>query len=156
MTRALGTTGLQLTELGFGGGAIGGLYAAVEREAAIVAMQAAWDAGMRYFDTAPFYGFGLSERRVLVIIVSPEGDVLGKGLVRYTAAEGRAIAGLRSGEIETILGYQGRAALGREVRVEAVSFRPWSLELEIQGLQVAGATPGSMPFAKQWPGGWSC
>jgi len=35
----------------------------------------------------------------------------------------------------------GRAALGREVRVEAVSFRPWSLELEIKGVQVAGATP---------------
>lgn len=46
-----------------------------------------------------------------VAILSPEGDVLGKGLVRYTAAEGRAIAGHRSGEIETILGYQGRAAL---------------------------------------------
>jgi uncharacterized protein involved in outer membrane biogenesis len=36
---------------------------------------------------------------------------------------------------------QGRAALGRELRVEAVSFRPWSLELEFTGLQVAGATP---------------
>ena len=46
-----------------------------------------------------------------VAILSPEGDVLGKGLVRYTAAEGRAIAGHRSGEIEAILGYQGRAAL---------------------------------------------
>ena len=64
MTRALGTTGLQLTELGFGGAGIGGLYVPVGREAAMEAMQAAWDAGMRYFDTAPFYGFGLSERRV--------------------------------------------------------------------------------------------
>lgn len=46
-----------------------------------------------------------------VAILSPEGVVLGKGLVRYTAAEARAIAGHRSGEIEAILGYQGRAAL---------------------------------------------
>ena len=46
-----------------------------------------------------------------VAIVSPEGDILGKGLVRYTAAEATAIAGHRSGEIEAILGYQGRAAL---------------------------------------------
>ena len=46
-----------------------------------------------------------------VAIVSPEGDTLGKGLVRYTAVEARAIAGHRSGEIEAILGYQGRAAL---------------------------------------------
>jgi len=46
-----------------------------------------------------------------VAILSPEGVVLGKGLVRYTAAEAKLIAGHRSGEIATILGYQGRAAL---------------------------------------------
>ncbi|VDC30267.1 Glutamate 5-kinase [Pseudogemmobacter humi] len=46
-----------------------------------------------------------------VAILSPEGAVLGKGLVRYTSAEAKAIAGHRSGEIEAILGYQGRAAL---------------------------------------------
>jgi glutamate 5-kinase len=46
-----------------------------------------------------------------VAILSPEGAVLGKGLVRYTSAEARAIAGHRSGDIEGILGYQGRAAL---------------------------------------------
>ena len=46
-----------------------------------------------------------------VALVSPEGDILGKGLVRYTAVEAKAIAGHRSGEIEAILGYQGRAAV---------------------------------------------
>nr|WP_205518815.1 glutamate 5-kinase [Pseudotabrizicola algicola] len=46
-----------------------------------------------------------------VSILSPEGVVLGKGLVRYTAAEAKAIAGHRSGDIAGILGYQGRAAL---------------------------------------------
>jgi glutamate 5-kinase len=46
-----------------------------------------------------------------VAILSPEGVVLGKGLVRYTAAEAKLIAGHRSGEIAAILGYQGRAAL---------------------------------------------
>ena len=46
-----------------------------------------------------------------VALVSPEGDILGKGLVRYTAVEAKAIAGHRSGEIEAILGYEGRAAL---------------------------------------------
>ena len=44
-------------------------------------------------------------------ILDPLGNVLGKGLVRYTAAEARAIAGHRSGEIVAILGYEGRAAL---------------------------------------------
>ena len=46
-----------------------------------------------------------------VAILSPEGVVLGKGLVRYTSTEARKIAGHRSTEIEAILGYQGRAAL---------------------------------------------
>ena len=46
-----------------------------------------------------------------VAILDPVGNVLGKGLVRYTVAEARAIAGHRSGEIGAILGYEGRAAL---------------------------------------------
>lgn len=46
-----------------------------------------------------------------VTILGPTGEVLGKGLVRYTVAEATAIAGHRSGQIEAILGYAGRAAL---------------------------------------------
>jgi len=46
-----------------------------------------------------------------VAIVGVAGEGLGKGLIRYTAEEARAIAGHRSGEIEAILGYAGRAAL---------------------------------------------
>ena len=46
-----------------------------------------------------------------VRIDGPDGNELGKGLIRYTAAEARAIAGHRSTEIEAILGYPGRAAL---------------------------------------------
>jgi glutamate 5-kinase len=46
-----------------------------------------------------------------VAIVGPGAEVLGKGLVRYTALEARAIAGHRSAEIERILGYAARAAL---------------------------------------------
>ena len=46
-----------------------------------------------------------------VDILSPEGDVLGRGLTRYTSTEARAIMGHRTHEIETILGYAGRAAL---------------------------------------------
>ena len=46
-----------------------------------------------------------------VALVSPEGTVIGKGLVRYTAVEAKAIAGHRSGEIAAILGYEGRSVL---------------------------------------------
>ena len=46
-----------------------------------------------------------------VALVSPEGTIIGKGLVRYTAVEAKAIAGHRSGEIAAILGYEGRSVL---------------------------------------------
>ena len=46
-----------------------------------------------------------------VAIVGPDGTGLGKGLTRYTACEVKQIAGHKSGEIENILGYAGRAAL---------------------------------------------
>jgi D-threo-aldose 1-dehydrogenase len=55
---------LALTRIGFGGAAIGNLFTAVEDEAAAAAVDAAWDNGIRYFDTAPHYGLGLSERRI--------------------------------------------------------------------------------------------
>ncbi|MCE8421482.1 glutamate 5-kinase, partial [Rhodovulum sulfidophilum] len=46
-----------------------------------------------------------------VEIAGPMGEVLGRGLTRYTAVEAVQIAGHRSAEIEGILGYSGRAAL---------------------------------------------
>ncbi|GAA1263661.1 aldo/keto reductase [Saccharothrix xinjiangensis] len=52
------------SRLGFGGGPIGNLFTEVSDEDAADALTAAWDAGIRYFDTAPHYGLGLSERRL--------------------------------------------------------------------------------------------
>jgi D-threo-aldose 1-dehydrogenase len=48
----------------FGGAPIGGLYAPVSDEQAAAALEAAWTAGVRAYDTAPHYGAGLSERRI--------------------------------------------------------------------------------------------
>jgi D-threo-aldose 1-dehydrogenase len=50
--------------LGIGTAPIGGLYTAATDEEAAATLDAAWDAGLRYFDTAPHYGLGLSERRL--------------------------------------------------------------------------------------------
>jgi D-threo-aldose 1-dehydrogenase len=63
-TRQLGKTEIQLTELGFGGAAVGNLYRPTSQEEAFTAIQTAWQSGVRYFDTAPSYGYGLSERRI--------------------------------------------------------------------------------------------
>ncbi|WP_296370825.1 MULTISPECIES: aldo/keto reductase [unclassified Pseudonocardia] len=60
-----------LGPVGFGGAAIGNLYSAVDDDTAAAAVHGAWEAGIRYFDTAPHYGLGLSERR------------LGAALARY-------------------------------------------------------------------------
>ncbi|RIQ11130.1 aldo/keto reductase [Jiangella rhizosphaerae] len=50
--------------LGFGAASIGNLSGPVSDENAAATVAAAWDAGVRYFDTAPHYGLGLSERRL--------------------------------------------------------------------------------------------
>lgn len=49
---------------GFGASSLGNLYAPLSDGEARAAVDAAWDCGVRYFDTAPFYGFGLSEQRL--------------------------------------------------------------------------------------------
>lgn len=53
-----------LSRLGFGGAPIGNLFRAVTDQQAHEALEEAWTAGIRYFDTAPHYGLGLSERRL--------------------------------------------------------------------------------------------
>ncbi|MEV0581102.1 MULTISPECIES: aldo/keto reductase [unclassified Streptomyces] len=60
----LGNSAVEVTELSFGAAAIGNLFSAVDPAQAAAAVDAAWDEGVRYFDTAPHYGLGLSERRL--------------------------------------------------------------------------------------------
>lgn len=63
-TRRLGRTDCAVSVFGFGGAPIGNLYAPIAEEESRALLAATWDAGLRFYDTAPFYGFGLSERRV--------------------------------------------------------------------------------------------
>jgi D-threo-aldose 1-dehydrogenase len=61
---ALGRGGLQAGRFSFGGAPLGGLFHPVDERQAEECLEAAWSAGLRYFDTAPHYGAGLSERRI--------------------------------------------------------------------------------------------
>ena len=80
--RKMGRTDCALPELGFGAAAMGNLYAAIDDASAAVTLDAALSAGFRYFDTAPHYGRGLSERRL--------GDALrGRGDVIVSTKVGR-------------------------------------------------------------------
>lgn len=63
-TRQIANTGLRVPTLGFGGAQLGGLFDAVDETEATETLSAAFSEGMTYVDTAPFYGFGLSERRI--------------------------------------------------------------------------------------------
>lgn len=62
--RRLGNSTVTVSPLGFGAAGIGNLYRAVDEQTAHAALDAAWEADIRYFDTAPHYGLGLSERRL--------------------------------------------------------------------------------------------
>jgi D-threo-aldose 1-dehydrogenase len=60
----LGNGGLTFTELGFGAAPLGNLYTSISDVQADAILARAWAAGVRYYDTAPLYGFGLSETRL--------------------------------------------------------------------------------------------
>ncbi|MFJ9870658.1 aldo/keto reductase [Streptomyces sp. NPDC101165] len=60
----LGRSGVEVSPLGFGAAGIGNLYTPMDDEQAYEAVHAAWARGIRYFDTAPHYGLGRSERRL--------------------------------------------------------------------------------------------
>lgn len=60
----LGNSSVPVSPLGLGGGPLGNLYQAISDEQAAATVAAAWQVGVRYFDTAPHYGLGLSERRL--------------------------------------------------------------------------------------------
>jgi D-threo-aldose 1-dehydrogenase len=63
-TRPLGRTDVTVSEIGFGSGPLGGFYGPVGADRAAATVHAAWQGGIRYFDTAPLYGYGQSELRL--------------------------------------------------------------------------------------------
>lgn len=73
--RVLGKSGVEVSQLGFGGAGLGELFVKVDEATASATLNAAWDAGIRYFDTAPWYGNGLSEIRTGRLLDNqPRGD----------------------------------------------------------------------------------
>jgi D-threo-aldose 1-dehydrogenase len=66
--------GMAVTELGFGGASLGNLYTETSDTEARLAVDAAWHGGVRYYDTAPHYGLGLSERRLAAALAGRPRD----------------------------------------------------------------------------------
>jgi len=91
-SRPLGKRGPQVTALGLGCAPLGNLYRAISDDDATAVVDAAWNAGIRVFDTAPLYGNGLAEVRV------------GAALKDIGAARERIVIGTKVGWIPGALG----------------------------------------------------
>ena len=61
---SIGAAGVGITRLGFGSASIGGLFTAVHEEDARATLEHAYSMGIRYFDVAPLYGYGVAEQRL--------------------------------------------------------------------------------------------
>ncbi|MFB6611643.1 aldo/keto reductase [Agromyces sp. NPDC056379] len=96
MTGGAVTSAERLGPLGYGAAPIGNLYREVSDDAARSALEAAWDGGIRYFDTAPHYGLGLSERRLGAFLATkPRGDFVVSTKVGRVLEPNPAFAGGR-------------------------------------------------------------
>jgi D-threo-aldose 1-dehydrogenase len=104
--RRLGATDIRLPVLGFGAAPIGNLYTEVTDDEAMRAIGVALEKGIRYFDTAPYYGYGLSESRLgqglkgvsrdSVRISTKVGRRIYEDTTREPGQEGFAVAGYKA------------------------------------------------------------
>lgn len=72
--RTIGRTDVEVTAWGMGCAPLGGVGDRIANEDSDSILEAAWDAGIRYFDTAPLYGHGLSEKRVGRVLANKNRD----------------------------------------------------------------------------------
>ncbi len=80
--------GLDITVMGLGGTGLGNMYSAVDTDAAVGAVHAAFASGIRYFDTAPVYGFGLAESRLgEALRTLPRDEIVISSKVGYDLVE---------------------------------------------------------------------
>ena len=125
--RPLGRTGLEVTGIGLGTAPLGGLFAPVSDSDADATVRRALDLGIRYVDTAPLYGHGLSEQRLgaslrragddevvmstkvgRIIIADPHADT---GIYKGIAASRAAFDFTRRGVLRSL--DESLARLGR-------------------------------------------
>jgi len=58
----VGKTGISVSRVALGTAPLGSLYTSIPEAQGVATIQAAWEAGVRFFDTAPYYGAGQAER----------------------------------------------------------------------------------------------
>jgi D-threo-aldose 1-dehydrogenase len=102
--RQLGRTPLRVTQLGLGTAPLGGFRGAIPEDEAVATIRTAYDAGLRLFDTAPYYGYGRAELRVgeALRLLPRESFVLSTKVGRWMSPlrPGDAREGLRAGGLD--------------------------------------------------------
>lgn len=106
--RKLGRTGLEVSILGYGAGAVGGLFTKGEANDQERAVARAIEAGVNYFDTAARYGDGESERNLGRVLKALKADVVVGTKFRLTAADRADVEGLIVRSTEESLKRMGR------------------------------------------------
>jgi len=106
ISRQLPRASLAVPTLGFGAAAIGNLYSVVADEVAEAAVREAYRLGIRFFDTAPYYGYGLSEQRLGdalasiiaddVVISTKVGRLIVASMEDKSVTDGFAVSGRRA------------------------------------------------------------
>jgi L-galactose dehydrogenase/L-glyceraldehyde 3-phosphate reductase len=109
--RALGKTGLQVSMLGFGCGNVGGLIIRGEHPDRVRTVARAMEAGINYFDTAPSYGDGQSERHLGQVLRELRANVLVGTKVRIAPEELGDPRGAITRSVEASLQRLGREAV---------------------------------------------
>ena len=115
--RRLGSSRVEVTRTMLGTAPLGGLFERVPDEDAEATLQAAWDAGIRAFDTAPHYGVGLAETRLGRFLTGIPRDQ-----VAVSTKVGRRLVPAE-GPVEGEDGFFGTPALAREFDYSADGVR---------------------------------
>ncbi|MEO1645886.1 MAG: aldo/keto reductase, partial [Chloroflexota bacterium] len=74
--RTLGSTGYEVSAIGFGAWAIGGSWGSVDDDESLAALHAAIDAGVNFIDTADVYGDGRSEKLISQVLKDRSEDII--------------------------------------------------------------------------------
>jgi len=106
--RELGRTGLQVSMLGFGCGNVGGLIIRGDHEDRVRAVARAIEAGINYFDTAPSYGDGQSERNLGQVLSELRANIYVGTKVRISPEEMADLRGAIARSVEASLQRLGR------------------------------------------------
>ncbi|MEX2201552.1 MAG: aldo/keto reductase [Dongiaceae bacterium] len=132
--RKLPLRDVYIAELGLGGTSIGDLYRSIPDSEATAIIQGALDRGIRYFDTAPYYGHGTSERRFGAALQDNAGSSIalstkvGRLLVRSGGGERRATPFQDGGDFDAIFDYSRDGVL-RSVEESLVRLRRDSVDI---------------------------